>query len=138
VAITLFVYGTLKRGYPNHRRLMQAGCRYLGTAATTKSFSLWAAQVPYLVREEIASTPIQGELYEVEANQLPYLDNFEGHPNWYRRETITVHDATGKAMQAEAYVFIARLPPGSVRLDGGDYPIAKAVAPAPTFCGETD
>lgn len=125
MAITLFVYGTLKRGYRNHRRLMQAGCRYLGTAATAEPFSLWAAQVPYLLREDIASTPVQGELYEVEANQLPYLDNFEGHPNWYRRETITVREATGKTIQAEAYVFISRLPPGSMRLDGGVYLLAN-------------
>lgn len=123
MAITLFVYGTLKRGYPNHLRLTQAGCRFLSSARTTEPFSLWAAHVPYMVRELCAEVPVQGELYAVEEDQLPYLDSFEGHPTRYRRETITVQDEAGRQLQAEAYVFIAKLPPGVTRIDDGCFPL---------------
>lgn len=43
---------------------------------------------------------IEGELYEVDAATLVRLDRLEGHPHFYRRTPIKLHDGS----EVETYV----------------------------------
>ena len=83
----VFVYGTLKRGFWNHHLLEQ--CTYLGEAVTLKEFALYVDTIPFVIKDQPVSR-ICGEVYEVDEQVLMRLDQFEGHPHWYRREKISV------------------------------------------------
>ncbi len=83
----VFVYGTLKKGFGNHRLL--ASAELLGAAQTVERFAMYSTGVPIVVKEESVS-PIFGELYRVDEETLVCLDSLEGHPDWYRREEVEV------------------------------------------------
>jgi len=100
----LFVYGTLIRGQRNHRLLARA--RPLGPACTAPRFALHdLGRFPAMVSG--GRNQVIGELYAVDGVTLAMLDNFEGHPRFFRRETVMLADG-GTAL---AYL----LPPGRVR-----------------------
>lgn len=83
----VFVYGTLKKGFSNHRLL--AGSEYLGAAQTVEKYAMYSTGTPIVLKEEPVS-PIHGELYRVNEATLVALDSLEGHPDWYRREEINI------------------------------------------------
>src|SRR4051794_13150103 len=59
----VFVYGTLKRGLPNHPLLQ--GSRFLGPAITTERYRMIAGEFPVLLSYGSGLT-VKGELYEVD------------------------------------------------------------------------
>lgn len=84
----VFVYGTLKAAYWNHRLL--AGATFLGEAFTEKRYAMYGSGVPYIIPTE-QGFPVKGEVYEIdESVHLPGLDRLEGHPNVYTRTNIMV------------------------------------------------
>ena len=91
----LFVYGTLKQGHPRCKHL--SGQRYLGTARTSQSYSMYKVSnsFPGLV-EAFTSHPAQriyGEMYEVDGDCLDILDDIEGvSEGMYKRMDIMVED----------------------------------------------
>ena len=95
----VFVYGTLKKGFSNHRLL--ASSELLGAAQTVKMYAMYSTGVPIVVKDESIS-PIFGELYRVDEVTLVYLDSLEGHPDWYRREEVEVLlEAEGEGQHIE-------------------------------------
>jgi gamma-glutamylcyclotransferase (GGCT)/AIG2-like uncharacterized protein YtfP len=78
----VFVYGTLRRGEPNHhlldaRMLLRAG-------RTEPRFTLVSlGAVPAMI--DGGETAVAGEVYDVDAVTLAALDRLEGHPRFYRR-----------------------------------------------------
>ena len=94
--VSLFVYGSLKRAFPNHNIL--DGAIYLGKARTVKKFAMFKADTgsfPRLVKSNSSKTQhIHGEIYEIHsAILLEKIDRFEGYN--YQRETIKVESSTG-------------------------------------------
>jgi len=102
----LFVYGSLKRGFDNHSMLK--GATYAGEAKTLQPYSMFVethGQYPYLLKNR-PFHQIEGELYEIESDELwKRIDEFEGVPDYYSRETIIVV-ADAKHYQAQAYFFV--------------------------------
>jgi gamma-glutamylaminecyclotransferase len=93
----VFVYGSLRSGESNHRYLATA--RPLGPATTARGYALYDyGQYAAIVRE--GEGAVSGELYEVDAPTLAELDRLEGHPSFYRRQSVTLSDGE----EAEAYV----------------------------------
>jgi gamma-glutamylaminecyclotransferase len=93
----LFVYGSLLSGQPHGGRLGRSPL--LGEALTVARYTLFdLGAYPALV--EGGDTSVSGELYEVAADVLAALDEFEGHPDEYRRSPVRL--STGDS--AEAYV----------------------------------
>lgn len=82
----IFVYGSLKRGYPNHELI--AGQEYLGQARTENGYKLYEVVLPVLVIE--GDDYIEGELYNCDDNAIFYLDRLEGHPALYTRLPVRV------------------------------------------------
>ena len=99
---TLFVYGTLKRGFSNHHLLQ--GAEYVGAAKTLEKYSLYESGIPYVFKGEAVSH-IYGELYLVDELTLKKIDRLEGHPGWYRREKVEVLTENGVTVAAWLYFY---------------------------------
>jgi len=103
----VFVYGTLKKHFHNHRVLGDS--RLIGEGRTMKPYKLVVQHgyaYPFLLeREEKGKREgeeeleegrgnkgmaVYGEIYEVSKETLERLDWLEGHPRWYRRSLISV------------------------------------------------
>lgn len=81
----VFVYGSLKQGFGNHRLL--EGSKYLGEAVTKPEFTMYdLGAFPAITRG--GSSEIHGEVYEVDDNVFQRLDALEGYPNFYDRMQI--------------------------------------------------
>lgn len=101
----VFVYGSLKSGFHNHRLLIDHKADELGVATTNARYLLLkGGAFPYLIDpaalDEIGKLAtmsvrghVSGELYSMDDAGLAALDSLESHPHFYRREVITVnHD----------------------------------------------
>ena len=83
----VFCYGSLMRGFGNHRLLESSD--YIGDAVTEPKYTLLhLGGFPGVVAD--GDTSITGEVYDVDAPTLRNLDRLEGHPNFYERQTIQV------------------------------------------------
>lgn len=87
----VFVYGTLRNGWGNHRLLV--GQTFVGPAKTVAGFAMFEAGIP-IVRRDASGGAIVGEVYEVDAAALRDLDRLEGHPRMYCREEVDLADGT--------------------------------------------
>ncbi len=111
----IFIYGTLLRGETAHDLI--AGSRFLGEARTEPAYALVGVDwYPGLVA---GRRSVAGELYEVDADLLATLDDFEDHPELFVRSPIRLADGS----MAETYVLREeraadppRLAPASWRL----------------------
>ncbi|GJD07942.1 Putative gamma-glutamylcyclotransferase [Galdieria sulphuraria] len=87
----VFVYGTLKRGFPNHEFMKGI---FHSQAMTLCSFPLIIGTpmaVPFLLPFPDQGKRVKGELYTVNAKQLEYLDEFEAvQQGLYFRDSIQV------------------------------------------------
>jgi gamma-glutamylcyclotransferase (GGCT)/AIG2-like uncharacterized protein YtfP len=84
----LFVYGSLLSGLHNHHQLRDS--RLLGSGLTYDRFTMYDLEsFPCLVRDEHGEYA-HGEVYEVDDDVLERLDQLEGVPSFYQRETVTV------------------------------------------------
>ena len=98
--IYVFVYGTLRKGYWNHRLLENS--KFIGEAITKEKYSLYANGIPYVVKTP--KTQIKGEVYEVDIETLKRLDQLEGHPDFYYREKTDIL-INGKPIKAWIYFY---------------------------------
>ena len=102
----VFVYGTLKAAYWNHRLL--AGATFLGEAFTEKRYHMFGAGVPWIV-PNAQGLPVKGEVFEIdEQEHLPAIDRLEGHPNGYTRTNISAKLlATGEVVEVAIYEMLS-------------------------------
>jgi len=100
----LFVYGSLKKGFDNHK-LLQKYAKRVGKASTVGKFAMYEdsfGNYPYLVKEPV--TKVMGELYEIKRKELlDKIDEFEGAPEYYKRKKIKVKTHKGVNL---AFVYI--------------------------------
>ncbi len=92
----VFVYGTLKKGFSNHR-LLTTGARFIGNdqiAGTMHDYGYFPA-----VSLTDRGLPVHGEVYEVTSSTLERLDRLEGIPTFYQRTRVRM--STGR----EAWVY---------------------------------
>ena len=101
----LFLYGSLKRGFPNNRLL--EGQRFLGEATTRPRYRLYdVGEYPALLPVTDGGIAIRGEVWEVDTTALVALDRYEClHKGLYTRQAIQLEgpfEATG----VEAYLYL--------------------------------
>ncbi len=105
----VFVYGTLKRGFGNHRVMQEAGGEFVCEGATAMPFPLVQQGLPFLILRPGHGHRVEGEIFRVgTACGWDRLDRLEGHPEFYRRRLIDVEGADGEIYEAWAY-FVARM-----------------------------
>ena len=100
----LFVYGSLKKGFDNHK-LLDKYAKRVGKASTVGKFAMYEdsfGNYPYLIKEPI--TKVIGELYKIKRKELlDRIDEFEGAPEYYQRKKIKVKTHKGVNL---AFVYI--------------------------------
>jgi len=103
---TIFVYGTLKRGFRNHHLLHDS--EYLGKATTAEPYIMTVVEgIPFVSRDEQLSH-IHGEVYSVTKITLDKLDELEEHPVWYKREEVEIHlhQENGAPLPLTAWMYL--------------------------------
>jgi gamma-glutamylcyclotransferase (GGCT)/AIG2-like uncharacterized protein YtfP len=100
----LFVYGTLRRGFPNkYADLLQANARFLGNArmhGRLYQFDSYSGAVP----SDQPGEYVSGELYHLEdPTILPTLDDYEGSE--FERVLLKVSLDDGQELETWVYVF---------------------------------
>lgn|SRR5574343_1090304 len=88
----VFVYGSLKSGFHNHRLLKDS--KFVGHAVTKEKYTMYSYGSFPSVTEE-PEYNIHGEIYEITPETLKSLDRLEGYNpesshNFYERKTIDV------------------------------------------------
>ena len=98
----VFVYGTLKKGFGNHRLLVKAEFMCPSYIFDGKMLDLGA--FPAVVD---GAREIHGELYSVDKATLASLDRLEGHPTFYERRKVhaMVPDGPGQEGDMEAWCY---------------------------------
>ncbi|XP_012543559.1 putative gamma-glutamylcyclotransferase CG2811 isoform X2 [Monomorium pharaonis] len=87
----VFVYGTLKRGEPNHGLIKDTAngyAKFLGLGRTTVPYPLVIAtkyNIPFLLKKPNTGNYVFGEIYDVDSKMLTKLDELEEHPQFYER-----------------------------------------------------
>jgi gamma-glutamylaminecyclotransferase len=99
----VFVYGTLKQGYGNHRIL--EGKSFLGPAVTIGRFNMLNSGFPVLIPAD-DGLPVKGEVYDItgDLDTLDRLDQLEGEGVMYDRREIYVLLSDGERVVASVYV----------------------------------
>jgi gamma-glutamylaminecyclotransferase len=114
----VFVYGTLKRGLPNHH-LLSTATEFLGDAATVNTYRMIDTGGFPVILDDPDGKPVNGEVYTVDDATLARLDRLEGiRPEgggMYERKTtdFTTGLANGKRlrMNALAYIYVGNKGP---------------------------
>lgn len=119
---SMFVYGTLKRGYTNYERylglaLERGKSRFVGRATTVERCPLVVRPVhikpktcgPVLMDQVGTGHCIKGEVYKIDDSTLEAMDILEGvHSGaYYKRPTQVRMDSDGSTADTIAYFFPA-------------------------------
>lgn len=101
----VFVYGTLKSGFSNHKFYMDDS-ELVDEVTTVDKFAMIGEDraFPYLLGTNDDGYHVEGELYEVPESSLRFLDRLEGVPTHYQRQVISVKDSFGTVYKALAYI----------------------------------
>ena len=103
----LFVYGSLKEGFPNFH--VNTGRRVPGLYRTAQPHPLYLAEgvLPCLLDAPGHGHRVLGQLFEVDEAGLAALDRFErvGEPGGYQRLTLDVEPADGGAAALPAFFY---------------------------------
>jgi gamma-glutamylcyclotransferase (GGCT)/AIG2-like uncharacterized protein YtfP len=111
---SIFVYGTLLAGEPNHGLL--GASPLVRRALTAPSFELVSlGYFPALVRG--GATAVRGEVYAVAPPTLAALDALEGYPGYYRREPVELDHGE----EVLAYLLEPAQVEGMERIASGDW-----------------
>ena len=103
----LFVYGSLKEGFPNAH--INTGRRVPGSFRTRQPLPFYlvgAGHLPCLVLQPGSGLQVLGELFEVTAQDLEAMDRLErvGEPQGYvRARTEVEHTGDGRVFEAFIY-----------------------------------
>lgn len=98
----VFVYGTLKRGFRNHRFLEAAS--FVGEAYTAALYRMLVGRFPVLRDSGPGRMPVSGEVYEIDVPTLIALDDLESVVTgmYDRIETDVV--LSGRSSRAFIYI----------------------------------
>jgi len=99
----IFIYGSLKRGCNNN---YLNKLEFVDNCITKNKFRLINGKhFPYLLNKK-GKFNIKGELYKINNEiDLIEIDKFEGHPTYFKRETIEVILNNGKNINCYVYFY---------------------------------
>jgi gamma-glutamylcyclotransferase (GGCT)/AIG2-like uncharacterized protein YtfP len=129
----LFVYGTLRRGFPLHACLRSASPRFLGKGwIVAKLYDL--GDYPGAIKSRAPADRVEGEIYELPdpSTQLGALDEIEEfYPenpkgSLFVREKVDVLLPGGQRMTAWSYL-LPRIPKEGRLIPSGDYADVRVI-----------
>lgn len=99
--VNVFVYGTLKRGEPNHYWLTKENkgfAKFVCNGKTDRKFPLIIAtkyNIPFLLNVPNTGHNVHGEIYSIDDKMLSNLDELEDYPELYDRNIFNVNGSDG-------------------------------------------
>ncbi|MCP3666630.1 MAG: gamma-glutamylcyclotransferase [Gammaproteobacteria bacterium] len=104
----VFVFGTLKRNFPNSH--LNQGEQLPGDFRTLKPYPLYLVGdrcSPWMVNSPDQGFQVKGELYSIDKNALRALDRLErvSEDDGYKRETIMIEEITHD-QPLEAFIYL--------------------------------
>lgn len=97
----VFVYGTLKRGQPNHHIITNREefgySSFVTTGQTVEQFPLILGtrfNIPFLIAAPGKGKYVSGEIYNVDERMFAKLDELEDYPNLYDRMEVNIDTGT--------------------------------------------
>ncbi len=99
--VKIAVYGSLKRGFYNHRIIEPAVINCQKCTITGRLFDTGSGYPAFTA--DTSGYPVQAELMTLDARILYVVDMLEGHPRFYRRDLLTCTLENGN--QEEAFVY---------------------------------
>lgn len=109
----VFVYGTLKRGYPNNPLL--EGSEFLGEAVTVLTYKAVTVPAYKTVRSSFpvimpdpSGKPVAGEIYSVDDATLARLDQLEREGRSYDRVMIDATLSLSNGGPTQAFIYVGR------------------------------
>ena len=111
------VYGTLKENESNYFLMEQSGAVLVDAGQTQAKFTMydgWGFPRVTFHNEGVVS-PIQCEVFEVDT--LSYLDDLEGHPDFFERKEVMI--SLGGLPETEVKAWMYFHPP----IEGQEYTI---------------
>lgn len=108
----IFVYGTLKEGFPNHAR--NTGQRVPGSYRTRLAFPLYVVKLanedraPWLLHSPGEGHQVSGQVFRVDGAALLAMDVFEevGLPTGYVRAQIELEPCLGNGTTIRAHAYM--------------------------------
>jgi len=108
----VFVYGTLKRGEPNHHVLSDTETGeavHVDGGRTVIKYPLVIGSrynIPFLLDQPHMGHNVIGEVYAIDDRKLAALDELEAHPQFYRRrlEDVRLQSTDNETISAWMYV----------------------------------
>ncbi|KAL0604103.1 Gamma-glutamylaminecyclotransferase [Plecturocebus cupreus] len=132
----LFVYGTLKRGQPNHQVLRygaHGSAGFWAPGCTLEPYSPVIARehnIPWLLHLPGSGRRVEGEVFAVDEQMLRFLDDLENCPTRYQRTALRVQLLEDRApgteerpapTEAQCFVYnTAAFPPEWTQLPNHD------------------
>ena len=103
----VFVYGTLKQGYPNNPLL--EGSEFLGEAVTVLTYKMVETSFPVIMPDP-SGKPVAGEIYTVDDATLARLDELEREGRSYDRVMIDtmLPLSNGECLPTQAFIYVGR------------------------------
>lgn len=108
----IFVYGTLKQGFPNNYHFQDSNphgiARFICKAKTAEKYALikdterW--NLPFLLNHKGIGHHVQGEVYEVDESMLNWLDAFEEVGSMYDVVSLEVSIENNEVLTCKCYV----------------------------------
>lgn len=114
VTFTLFAYGTLLKGEPDHHLLGDSPLLRVASTEANLSLVEFRAMAGMV---EGGITSVTGELYDVPYDVLAACDKHRDHPSRYHRKELTLADGS----VANAYFLHANQARGLRRIRHGDW-----------------
>ena len=105
----VFVYGTLKKGFENHRLLAKS--KFISNAKTLHPYPMICKypSFPYLIDAEGEGLCVHGEVYEATYRTMLRLDELEGYPDHYTRREIEVVLEDGSITKVISYFLAEKM-----------------------------
>lgn len=85
--ITLFVYGTLRKGMGNYIHHLENKSKYIGTTIIP-NMVMKANGIPFCLRTETPNDKIVADIFHIDKEVLKPIDRLEGHPRMYQRVRV--------------------------------------------------
>lgn len=96
-----FIYGSLKSNEHNNYILNKDNCKFLYKTHSVESVLMFNTpyNYPYLSKNNISfiGQSVVGEVWEIDKQFIDTLDNFEGCPEFYYKDKITVFNPIDKS-----------------------------------------
>lgn len=146
----VFVYGSLRKGFGNHRLLDQPSTKFIGEASIRAKLYTQHWGWPFIAFSRSQRNRVVGEIYEVDYTTFCHLDSLEGYSrraqwclfnrkhaiatlktglyNYARRTKVWVYEG-GHGLQQSS---------GSTEITSGDWKIAKIEHDGPHGFGRFD